>query len=93
MASSPAALSRRTDGAAAPAGHLPFTPRERALVARLRTPATVQRWLRSLPYNWEPERETLRSFRSSRASGRRTASRRRWRPRPSSSSTATHPCC
>ncbi len=40
-----------------------FSPRERALIARLRTPADVQRWLRSLPYNWEKGRETLRSFR------------------------------
>jgi hypothetical protein len=40
-----------------------FTPRERALVARLRTPAAVQRWLRGLPYNWERRGETLRSFR------------------------------
>jgi hypothetical protein len=40
-----------------------FTPRERALVERLRTPAAVQRWLRELPYNWETGGETLRSFR------------------------------
>ena len=41
-----------------------FTTGERALVERLRTPRAVQRWLRTLPYNWEKERETLRSFRS-----------------------------
>jgi hypothetical protein len=41
-----------------------FTARERALVGRLRTPRAVQRWLRSLPYNWEEGGETLRSFRS-----------------------------
>jgi len=41
----------------------PFTPVERALVERLRTPVAVQRWLRSLPYNWERGGETLRSFR------------------------------
>jgi hypothetical protein len=41
-----------------------FTPAERALVARLRTPRAVQRWLRGLPYNWETRGETLRSFRS-----------------------------
>jgi hypothetical protein len=41
-----------------------FTRAERALVERLRTPHAVQRWLRSLPYNWEREGETLRSFRS-----------------------------
>jgi hypothetical protein len=40
-----------------------FTASERALVARLRTPAAVQRWLRTLPYNWEKRGETLRSFR------------------------------
>ncbi len=40
-----------------------FSARERALLARLRTPAAVQRWLRSLPYNWAKGRETLRSFR------------------------------
>ena len=44
---------------------LPFTARERRLIARLRTPAAVQRWLNSLPYNMEPApgRPTLRSFR------------------------------
>jgi hypothetical protein len=40
-----------------------FTKEERALVERLRSPRAVQRWLRSLPYNWEQEGETLRSFR------------------------------
>src|SRR5215831_14838207 len=41
-----------------------FTPRERRLVARLRTPAAVQRFLNDLPYNQEPHgRATLRSFR------------------------------
>jgi hypothetical protein len=40
-----------------------FTPAERSLVERLRTPRSVQRWLRSLPYNWEKGGETLRSFR------------------------------
>ncbi len=40
-----------------------FSRRERALIARLRTPAAVQRWLRSLSYNWEGGGETLRSFR------------------------------
>jgi hypothetical protein len=43
---------------------LSFTPRERALVARLRTPAAVQRWLNALPYNAERQGETQRSFRS-----------------------------
>jgi hypothetical protein len=40
-----------------------FTPRERALIARLRTPAAVQAWLNALPYNSETRGETLRSFR------------------------------
>jgi hypothetical protein len=42
---------------------LPFTPAERRLVARLRTPAAVQRWLNGLPYNQERGGATLRSFR------------------------------
>jgi hypothetical protein len=44
---------------------LPFSPRERRLVARLRTPLAVQRFLNRLPYNPEPPpaRATLRSFR------------------------------
>ena len=41
-----------------------FTPRERRLVDRLRTPLQVQRWLNALPYNAEPGGETQRSFRS-----------------------------
>jgi hypothetical protein len=42
-----------------------FTPTERRLIARLRTPARVQRFLNWLPYNTEPPpiRDTLRSFR------------------------------
>lgn len=40
-----------------------FTPAERRLVRSLRTPRAVQRWLRSLPYNWETEGRTLRTFR------------------------------
>lgn len=40
-----------------------FTKKESALIRRLRTPEQVQRWLRSLPYNWERRGETLRSFR------------------------------
>jgi hypothetical protein len=42
-----------------------FTAVERRLIARLRTPLHVQRWLNSLPYNTEPPpgRATLRSFR------------------------------
>lgn len=40
-----------------------FTRAERALIARLNTPAKVQRWLNALPYNTEKGGETLRSFR------------------------------
>jgi hypothetical protein len=42
-----------------------FTPRERQLIARLRSPLDVQRYLNRLPYNTEPPpgRATLRSFR------------------------------
>src|SRR5437588_8096250 len=41
-----------------------FSPRERRLIARLRTPLQVQRFLNRLPYNEEPHgRATLRSFR------------------------------
>jgi hypothetical protein len=40
-----------------------FTRAERSLIGRLRSPRAVQRWLRSLPYNWERRGETLRSLR------------------------------
>ncbi|MEE8134919.1 MAG: hypothetical protein V3T56_07670 [Gemmatimonadales bacterium] len=40
-----------------------MTPTERRLAARLRTPAAVQRWIRSLPYNFETDGETMRTFR------------------------------
>ena len=42
-----------------------FTPAERRLIRRLRTPVLVQRFLNRLPYNTEtrPNPETLRSFR------------------------------
>jgi hypothetical protein len=40
-----------------------FTPAERRLIARLRTPAAVQAYLNRLPYNAEQGRETLRGFR------------------------------
>jgi hypothetical protein len=42
---------------------LAFTPAERRIVERLRTPGAVQRWLNALPYNTEEDGETLRSFR------------------------------
>jgi hypothetical protein len=42
-----------------------FSPAERRLIARLRTPLAVQQYLNALPYNTEPPpgRATLRSFR------------------------------
>jgi hypothetical protein len=42
-----------------------FTPAERRVIRRLRTPLLVQRFLNALPYNTEPPpgRATLRSFR------------------------------
>ncbi|HKG78582.1 MAG TPA: hypothetical protein VKA78_04170 [Pyrinomonadaceae bacterium] len=40
-----------------------FTAAEWKLVQRLNTPAKVQRFFSSLPYNWEPDRSTMRSFR------------------------------
>jgi hypothetical protein len=40
-----------------------FTPAERLLIRRLRTPEAVQRYLNKLPYNTEPRGDTLRSFR------------------------------
>ena len=43
---------------------VPFTARERRVIARLRTPLAVQQYLNRLPYNDEPHgRATLRSFR------------------------------
>jgi hypothetical protein len=53
-----------TRPAAAPARPSSLAPSERALIARLRTPLDVQRYLNRLPYNQEPHgRATLRSFR------------------------------
>lgn len=42
---------------------LSFTPAERRLVRRLRTPAAVQAFLNELPYNTEPDGPTLHCFR------------------------------
>jgi hypothetical protein len=47
-----------------------FAPRERRLVARLRTPEAVQRWLNALPYNWERGGETARTLRGVLRHGR-----------------------
>jgi hypothetical protein len=46
-----------------PPSRTEFTAKERAVIERWRTPYLVQRWLKSLPYNHELERETLRTFR------------------------------
>ena len=40
-----------------------FTAKERSVIARCRTPYLAQRWLKSLPYNFERRGETLRTFR------------------------------
>jgi len=40
-----------------------FTRDEWKLIQHLRTPAKVQRWLTSMPYNWERQGGTMRSFR------------------------------
>ena len=48
---------------------VPFTPDEQRLVRCLSTPDKVQRWLNALPYNTEPNGETLRSFRGVVAHG------------------------
>ena len=42
---------------------LALTAAEQRLVRRLHSPASVQHWLNSLPYNTETRGETLRSFR------------------------------
>jgi hypothetical protein len=42
---------------------LAFNAPERKLIRALRTPTQVQKFLRSLPYNWEGKGETLRTFR------------------------------
>ena len=39
------------------------TPAERRVIDRNRTPEAVQRWLKSLSYNWERGGRTIRSFR------------------------------
>jgi hypothetical protein len=41
-----------------------FRPAEWAIIRRCRTPKQVQEFLRKLPYNWEKQGETLRTFRS-----------------------------
>jgi hypothetical protein len=40
-----------------------FRPKEWAVIQKYRTPRQVQRFLRTLPYNWEKKGETLQTFR------------------------------
>ncbi len=40
-----------------------FSAKEWQLIQHLRTPARVQRWLTLMPYNWERQGGTMRSFR------------------------------
>jgi len=52
------------DGLACPPPLLEcFTPKERRLIARCRSPREVQVWLNRLPYNAEPHGPSQRSFR------------------------------
>lgn len=44
-------------------GREAFTNKEWNLIQRLNTPAKVQRWLTGMPYNWERQGGTMRSFR------------------------------
>src|SRR6059036_3067689 len=62
MAGSPLAKIRWDGPVAVPPLTL-FTSSARRLIARLRTPEQVQRWLNRLPYNWERRGETLRTLR------------------------------
>ena len=55
-------LARRQQFSSPP-GRPDFQPGEWAVVRKLRTPRQVQRFLRALPYNWETNGETLRTFR------------------------------
>ena len=40
-----------------------FTAKEWRLIQKLTTPAQVQAWLTAMPYNWERNGGTMRSFR------------------------------
>src|SRR5881628_1411865 len=44
-------------------GREAFTSKEWKLIKQLNTPAKVQRWLTEMPYNWERQGGTMRSFR------------------------------
>lgn len=60
-------VSHLTDPAVRTPALTRYTAQERRLIASLRTPRQVQRFLRSLPYNWEA---TLRTFRGVAKAGR-----------------------
>lgn len=47
----------------APPSRDSFTAKEWKLIQQLNTPAKVQRWLTEMPYNWERQGGTMRSFR------------------------------
>lgn len=59
-----AALETGRRPSSAPPGREIFRPKEWAIIRRCRTPKQVQEFLRRLPYNWEKQGETLRTFRS-----------------------------
>src|SRR5512144_1595018 len=44
-------------------GREAFTKTEWNLIQQLNTPARVQHWLTTMPYNWERKGGTMRSFR------------------------------
>jgi hypothetical protein len=46
-----------------PPPKLDFAAKEWRLIESLNTPAKVQRWLTAMPYNWERDGGTMRSFR------------------------------
>ena len=46
-----------------PPGREAFRPKEWKIIQEHRTPKQVQEFLRRLPYNWEKQGETLRTFR------------------------------
>jgi hypothetical protein len=51
------------EGSSPPPSRDAFTAKEWAVIRKCRTPKQVQEFLRRLPYNWEKNGETLRTFR------------------------------
>ena len=47
-----------------------FTPAERAIIRRCRTPRQVQEWLHTLPYDMNESRDTLQTFRGAVRKGK-----------------------